>query len=33
MNISKKELELNKNMDDMRLKISQLNRELDIIYD
>lgn len=33
MNTSKKELELNKNIDEMRLKISQLNRELDIIYD
>ena len=33
MNASKKELEFNKNEDAMRLKISALNRELELIYD
>jgi acetyl-CoA carboxylase carboxyltransferase component len=32
MSVSKKELEFNKNNDAMRLKISALNRELEIIY-
>ena len=33
MGISKKELEFNKNHDEMRLKISALNRTLETIHD